>query len=93
LWHTHIPIEEATFGPQQAAQLLTPEENGRLDGELAGHSAKNAQPSELVLPFVLYNLAGEDRQAMAQTLPPVVAQQLIPAWKPAWAPMQPFFLD
>jgi len=93
LWHVHIPIEERLFGPQAAAALLTPEENGRLDGQLAGHSAQHAQPSELVLPFVLYNLAGEDRSAMAQTLPPMVTQQLIPSWKPAWAPMQPFLLD
>ena len=93
LWHIHIPIEEGLMGPQAAANLLTPEENGQLEGQLAGHAAQHAQPSELTVPFVLYNLSGEDRAGMAATFPPVVTQQLLPSWKPAWAPMQPFFLD
>ncbi len=31
---------------------------------------------------------------MAHSFPPVIVQQLVPGtWKPAWEPMQPFFLD
>ncbi len=93
LWKVHIPIEETTFGPQQAAELLTPAENAQLEGLISGHSAQHALPSELVLPFVLYNLSGADREAMAQVLPPVVTQLLHTAWKPAWEPMQPYLLD
>jgi hemerythrin-like domain-containing protein len=94
LWHNHIPIEESHFGTQQSARLLTPEENAWLEGQLAGHAAQHALPSEHVLPFVLYNLEGDDRAAMALSFPPVISQQLVPVvWKPAWEPMQPFFLD
>ncbi len=94
LWHNHIPIEESHFSPQECERLLTPEENAALDGQLAGHAAQHSLPSEHVLPFVLYNLEGDDRAAMALSFPPVVSQQLVPVvWKPAWEPMKPFFLD
>ncbi len=94
LWHNHIPIEESHFSPQECARLLTPEENARLDGQLAGHAAQHSLPSEHVLPFVLYNLEGDDRAAMALSFPPVISQQLVPVvWKSAWEPMQPFLLD
>jgi len=94
LWHSHIPIEESKFSPQECERLLTTEENAWLEGQLAGHAAQHALPGELVLPFVLYNLEGDDRTAMAQSFPPVVSEQLVPfAWKPTWAPMQPFLLE
>ncbi len=94
LWHNHIPIEEGHFSPQECERLMTPEENAALDGQLAGHAAQHSLPSEHVLPFVLYNLEGDDRAEMALSFPPVISQQLVPVvWKQAWAPMQPFLLD
>ncbi len=94
LWQNHIPIEESHFSPSECDRLLTPEENALLDGQLAGHAAQHSLPSERVLPFVLYNLEGDDRAAMALSFPAVVVQQLVPVvWKQAWAPMQPFLLD
>jgi len=94
LWRTHIRLEEAVMGPDQAGQMLTPEENAQLGAQLTAHGQQHAQPSELVLPFVLYNLPLDDRQAMMAVMPPVVTGQLIPiAWKAAWEPMQPFLLE
>ncbi len=94
LWHSHIPIEESCFSPSECQRWLTSEENAWLDGQLSSHAAQHAHPSELVLPFVLYNLEGDDRAAMALTMPPSVAQQLVPfAWKDIWAPMQPYLLE
>ena len=46
------------------------------------------------LPFLLYNTPVEDRPDLAQVLPPVVVQYLIPiAWRGIWAPMRPFLLE
>ncbi len=93
LWSPHIALEEAVMGPEMAEQMLTPEENEVLGIQLSQHGQQHAQPGELALPFVLYNLAGNDRAAMQQAFPPVIAQQLIPIdWKPVWLPMQPFLL-
>ncbi len=55
---------------------------------------KNSGPEYLVIPFVLYNLTGQDRTMIEQVMPPLVTQQLVPgAWKEKWAPMKPFLFD
>jgi hypothetical protein len=93
LWLKHIGLEEATIGPENASRYLTPEENGQLARQLAEHGQAHSQPNELVMPFVIYNLAGEDRAEFIKLMPPVMLQQLIPfAWKAVWAPMTPFLL-
>ena len=93
LWQTHITLEEMTIGPENSRHYLTPAENEQLSKQLTEHSQANAKPSELVMPFVVYNLSGADRAEFVKPLPPVVLQQLIPfAWKAAWAPMTPFLL-
>jgi hypothetical protein len=93
LWLKHIALEEATIGPENASQYLTPEENMELSRQLAEHGQAHSQPVELVMPFVVYNLAGEDRAEFVKLMPPVMAQQLIPlAWRGVWAPMLPFLL-
>jgi hypothetical protein len=94
LWYAHIALEEKHIGPKAIEQLLTAEENVQLGDQIAAHATQHALPAELVLPFMLYNMPADDRAVMAQTLPPVVMEQLIPfAWKAVWAPMQPFLLD
>jgi hemerythrin-like domain-containing protein len=93
LWQTHITLEEATIGPENSRQYLTSTENEQLGRQLAEHGQTHGQPSELVMPFVLYNLSGTDRAEFTKLLPPVMTQQLIPvAWKEAWSPMIPFLL-
>ena len=93
LWLKHIGLEEATIGPENARLYLTPEENGQLARSLAEHSLTHSQPNELVMPFVIYNLAGEDRAEFVKQMPPVMVEQLVPyAWKATWAPMSPFLL-
>jgi len=53
-----------------------------------------AAPDLVALPFILYNLSVEDREIMAQHMPPVVIQELVPVvWKEHWEPMKPFLLD
>lgn len=94
LWHGHITLEESVLGPDNSAELLSPEENLQLSQRLAAHGQQHSQPSELVLPFVLYNLDGADRQAMMANLPAELTAHVIPVvWKAAWEPMQQFFLE
>ena len=60
----------------------------------AGHSQEHAQPGPLAVPFLLYNLEGDDRAHFLAVMPPEVTQQLVPVvWKDIWAPMKPFLLD
>jgi len=93
-WSTHIALEEATVGPENSQRYLTQAENGQLAKQLSEHGQAHSQPSELVMPFVVYNLEAEDRSEFLALLPPVMTQQLIPvAWKPVWEPMRPFLLD
>jgi hypothetical protein len=93
LWIKHIALEEAAIGPENASRVLTLQDNAQLTRLLAEHGQAHSQPSELVMPFIVYNLSGADRVEFAKTLPHVVTQQLIPfAWKETWAPMLPFLL-
>jgi hemerythrin-like domain-containing protein len=94
LWHPHIQIEEEQFTVERGAELISVDEHIRLAQLFAKLSQEHAQPDYLVVPFVLYNLAPEDRAIMAAPMPPVVTQELVPkAWKEKWAPMQPFLLE
>jgi hypothetical protein len=94
LWQPHIAIEEAHFGVRRLAEMLLPEEHGRLAGLMAQHSREHSGPDYLVVPFALYNLPADQRAILARAMPPMVIQQLVPvAWKEQWSPMQPFLLD
>jgi hypothetical protein len=93
LWQTHIALEEAAIGPENSSKYLTPEENLQLGKQLTEHGQAHSQPNALVMPFVIFNLAGEDRAVFMKLLPSIMLQQLIPqVWKETWAPMMPFLL-
>ena len=54
---------------------------------------EHAEPANLVVPFILYNLSPEDRAIMTQGFPEIVTKQLVPVdWKEEWKSMQPFLL-
>lgn len=94
LWHPHIKKEETEFSPEIAAELMTVPEHIDLAQKAAAHSQQHAQPAPLAVPFLLYNLEGEDRAHFMAVMPPEVTQQLVPiVWKGEWAPMKPFLLD
>jgi hypothetical protein len=88
IWRIHFPIEEAHFGYQNSLIYLTPEENAMLSSQWTTHRQQHAIPSDLVIPFMLYNMPLIDREIMEQLLPQETIQQLIPTtWKATWAPM------
>jgi len=93
IWRQHIPKEEKSFSPQHLDQVMSLEQQVTMSRQFGEHSARHAAPDYLVIPFFLMNLEGEDREAIAQNLPPLVTQQLVPVvWKDKWAPMRPFLL-
>jgi len=94
IWPRHIQLEEEHFAEGVIAAVMTPKEQAQVSVAMAKHSQERAVPPYLALPFVLFNLAAEDRASMAETLPRVVVEQLIPKeWKDQWMPMMPFLLD
>jgi len=87
-------VEETSFTSQAFAEALTAEEGSQLNGDIGKFTSEHSSPSELVLPFVLFNLAGADREGMAGSIPAAVMQELVlKEWRPKWEPMQPFLLD
>jgi hemerythrin-like domain-containing protein len=94
LWHPHIAKEETDFSPEVAAEVMTIPEHIDMAQKAAAHSQQHSQPAPLAVPFLLYNLEGEDRAFFLAVMPPEVTQQLVPVvWKEEWAPMRPFLLD
>lgn len=94
IWAAHITLEENTIGPEKSRQYLSPSDNELLGKQLSDHGQAHSQPGELVMPFIVYNLAGSDRTEFVRLLPPVVSSQLIPiAWKTVWEPMVPFLVE
>jgi hypothetical protein len=93
-WLAHIQREEEVLSAAKLAATLTLAEQAQLTLSLTEHGQQHAQPSQLTLPFVLFNLEAGVRQAVMAGLPPLVSQQLIPvAWREQWAPMLPFLLS
>jgi hemerythrin-like domain-containing protein len=94
LWPLHIEVEETEFSPERAAELLSVPEQIEMIQKGAAHGQKHSQPAPLAVPFLLYNLEGDDRAYFLAVMPAEVTQQLVPVvWKDEWAPMKPFLLD
>ena len=94
IWQPHIAKEETDFSPEVAAELMSPSEHIEMSQKSAAHSQEHAQPAPLAVPFLLYNLEGDDRAYFLTVMPHEVTQHLVPVvWKDEWAPMKPFLLD
>lgn len=94
MWHPHIQQEEEHLTVEVAGALFSAEEHIEMAQMFAKHSQEHSGPDYLVVPFMLYNLSPEERAILAQAMPPVITQELVPvAWKEKWVPMAPFLLD
>ena len=92
-WYQHIDLEVAEFIDLVDA-LATEEEQFTLIKQFAEHGVKLSIPQPLTVPFLLFNLAGDDRKAFTKDFPPEVLNHLVPhVWKECWEPMTPFFLE
>jgi hemerythrin-like domain-containing protein len=94
IWPEHIGVEETSVSVKRLEVVASAEEIADWLAEINQHRPEGAPPDPVLLPFVLHNLSAEDRAIMAQQMPPVITQELVPvAWKEQWAPMVPFLLD
>ncbi len=91
LWHDHIILEEAHFGPDAVESFLSYQERQKAAKITAAHSARHQFPLSLMLPFLLYNMPVEDREIMIQLMPGFIPPML-KIWKPRWAIMAPFLM-
>jgi hemerythrin-like domain-containing protein len=92
MWHPHIQIETIAF-ISKADALITVEEQLKLVQQMAEHGLKIAVPHPLTVPFMLYNLPGEDRAVFSQGMPVEVLQKFVPVtWKEQWQSMTPYLL-
>jgi len=93
LWHTHMQLEEAYLTEEKIASVIDREEQTRLCLLMAEEAQKHTEEDYLLIPFVLYNLSGENRALVSEVFPKIVIEQLVPIdWKKQWEPMLPFFL-
>jgi len=93
VWKPHIEIEETYFSETAIEAAMSPGEQETLGETMSKYAQEHTVTPFLAIPFVLYNLEGEDRMEMIASLPPVMIQELIPKeWKHHWAPMKPFLL-
>ncbi len=93
-WTEHRSLEETELSSEATASALTSEDHESLAQQLADHMQAVAQPSETVLPFILYNLPPGERSAVMQRLRPAIADDMISdPWLESWAPMRPFLLS
>lgn len=91
LWHPHFEIEEEFINDDLLKTVIDPDEQIRLSHAFAEYGGQHIVADYLVMPFILYNLAPEERAVMSQVFPPVVTEQLIPVdWRLQWESMLPF---
>ncbi len=94
LWHPHIGIEQDHFTVAKLEVLIHREEHIRLGKLFVEHSQKHTGPAYLVVPFLLYNLAPEERVILARNMPFLLTHLIVPVvWKARWASMRPFLLS
>jgi hemerythrin-like domain-containing protein len=74
IWRPHILKEEQAFNAERIAAQMSPSEQADIGAQLARFSLERAQPSSLVVPFMLYNLPSSDRLVMMSLMPPHVTQ-------------------
>jgi hypothetical protein len=93
IWIPHIGVEEENFTIEKVQKIKGMEEQEELADKLTEHGIKNSGPGPLTLPFMIYNLQDNDREAFLMPLPWIVKKILVPVvWKGQWKSMSPFLL-
>lgn len=93
IWVPHIQIEEENFTAQKVGERVSLKDQIAIARKLGDHGSRNSGPGPLALPFLFYNLEGNDREAFMKSFPMLVNILLVPViWKSQWKPMSPFLL-
>ena len=61
--------------------------------KLSKHGQDMSEPANLILPFLIYNLEGSDRETFTDDMPWILKNFVVPIiWKSKWEKMKPFLL-
>ena len=92
-WGPHIRTEEESFAAEKVLLLVGTQEQLKLSAKVGEHGMKSSGPPTLGIPFLLYNLEGNDRATFSAPFPWILKRVLVPIiWRRRWKPMGPFLL-
>ena len=92
LWVKHRQEEEKTV-ELDLEPVLSSKEQIELSDKLGKHGQSMSNPATLILPFLIYNLEGKDREVFTRDMPWILKKFIVPVlWKKKWQKMKPFLL-
>ena len=92
LWVEHSDEEEKTV-ELDIEPVLSSKEQIEIGEKVGEHGRSMSKPATLVLPFIIYNLEGNDREEFTSRMPWILKKFIVPViWKKKWQKMKPFLL-
>ena len=92
LWIKHRD-EEEQFVELEMEPVISLAEQIELNNKLSKHGQSMSEPANLVLPFLIYNLEGTERDEFTNDMPWILKKFIVPiVWKSKWEKMRPFLL-
>ena len=92
LWVEHRDEEEKTV-ELDIEPMLSSKEQIELGEKVGEHGRSMSKPATLILPFIIYNLEGNDREEFTSDMPWILKKFIVPViWKKKWEKMKPFLL-
>ena len=92
LWNEHRGEEEQIV-ELEMEPVMSSAEQIELNNNLSKHGQSMSEPSNLILPFLIYNLEGIDRDEFTNDMPWILKKLVVPIiWRSKWEKMRPFLL-
>jgi hemerythrin-like domain-containing protein len=92
LWNEHRDNEEQIV-ELEMEPVMSLAEQIELNNKLSKHGQSMSEPANLVLPFLIYNLEGAERDEFIDDMPWILKKFIVPiVWKSKWEKMRPFLL-
>ena len=92
LWSRHRDKEEQIVELEMEPEMSLAEQM-ELNNKLSKHGQSMSEPANLVLPFLIYNLKGAERDEFTNDMPWILKKFIVPiVWKSKWEKMRPFLL-
>ena len=92
LWIKHRDEEEQIV-ELEMEPVISLAEQIELNNNLSKHGQSMSEPANLILPFLIYNLEGAERDEFTNDMPWFLKKFIVPiVWKRKWEKMRPFLL-
>ena len=92
LWIKHRDEEEQLV-ELEMEPVISLAEQIELNNKLSKPGQSMSEPANLVLPFLIYNLEGAERDEFTNDMPWILKKFIVPiVWKSKWEKMRPFLL-